>query len=117
MRSATPGRERRHHPRLPTGGRIQCDLLVLGLRHRFYVDEMSRGGMKVRSADEALYERLEAGTVLTVLAVGNGHNFLEEERSGEIIWTAAVDGRFLAGIRFLEPLAELDRLGILEPEQ
>ncbi len=115
MRPATPRPERRIHPRLPTGGRIQCDLLVLGLRHRFYVDEMSRGGMKVRSADAGLYERLDAGTQLTVLAVGNGHNFLEDERSGEIVWTAAVDGRFLAGIRFLEPLAELDRVSILEP--
>lgn len=114
---ARHGRERRRHPRLPTGGRIQCDLLVQGQRHRFYVDEVSLRGMKVRSAEAGLYESMEVGTLITVLSVGNGHNVLEDERSGEIIWTAAVGGRFLAGIHFLEPLQELDRLGLLEPGQ
>ncbi|MES9996193.1 PilZ domain-containing protein [Desulfovibrio aminophilus] len=102
--------ERRRKPRLPSEGRLRCDLLLAGGRYRFVVDDLSRGGMKVRSAETALYGSVDVGQAVTVLAVGNGLNALEEERFGEIVWTGLVGDRFLAGIRFVDPLAEMDLL-------
>ena len=110
--TTTGGRrtDRRRKPRLPAEGRLRCDLILAGGRHRFVVDDLSRAGMKVRSEDASLYGRVDVGQAVTVLAVGDGLNALEEERFGEIVWTGLVGGRFLAGIRFVDPLAEMDRL-------
>lgn len=105
-----PPEERRQHPRHPTRGRFQCDLDLSGARRRFYVDDISLGGMKITSAEDTLYDVVVIGQRVKILAVGNGVNVLSRDRFGEVVWTAFIDGRFLAGIRFTEEFDELDRL-------
>lgn len=101
MRHAKQNRlddERREHVRVKLDGAVRCVLEVGGARHEFVLDDASLGGLRLRTRDTSLFERMDIGSQALIRSVSGNGTTLATSIRATIVWVADLEEKVLAGL-------------------